>query len=114
VSPEKAHPGEPLQVSLFWEARQSVADNYVGFVHLVDETGQIKTQNDSLPRAGAYPTPWWQSNTVVEDVRTLALPEDLPAGIYQLVVGLYRFQDGVRLPLMDNSDSVVIGTIQVR
>ncbi|HXV42709.1 MAG TPA: glycosyltransferase family 39 protein, partial [Anaerolineae bacterium] len=55
--PEAARPGENLTVSLFWQADQAVAENYVVFVHLLDETGQIKAQNDDLPRAGAYPTP---------------------------------------------------------
>src|SRR6185503_4269204 len=60
LSPPAAQPGETLALSLFWEAGQPVAENYVVFAHVLDETGQIKAQNDDLPRAGAYPTPWWQ------------------------------------------------------
>jgi hypothetical protein len=111
--PEAARPGENLTVSLFWQANQAVAENYVVFVHLLDEAGQIKAQNDDLPRAGAYPTPWWQPGLVVEDTHTLVLPPDLPGGTYQLVTGLYRPEDGVRLPLNDNQDSLMIGRVEV-
>jgi hypothetical protein len=74
--------------------------------------GQIVTQNDDLPRAGAYPIPWWQPGVVVEDVHPLALPPDLPEGVYQLVVGLYRPEDGVRLMLSEGGDSFKVGTIE--
>jgi hypothetical protein len=111
---EAAQPGENLTVSLFWQANQAVAENYVAFVHLLDETGQIKAQNDDLPRAGAYPTPWWQPGVLVEDAHTLVLPPDLPGGTYQLVTGLYRPEDGVRLPLKEGGDSFTIGTVEIR
>jgi hypothetical protein len=101
-------------VSLFWQANQAVAENYVVFVHLLNEAGQIKAQNDDLPRAGAYPTPWWQPGKIIEDTHTLVLPPDLPGGTYQLVTGLYRPEDGVRLPLSDNRDSLMIGRVEVQ
>jgi hypothetical protein len=113
-SPAQVQPGETLPVSLFWETQQPVVETYVVFVHLVDEAGQIKAQNDSLPRAGAYPIPWWQPGQVVEDVHPLVLPEALSAGVYQLIVGLYRPEDGARLQLSDGRDSFVVGTIQVQ
>lgn len=113
TSSPKPQPGETLAVNLFWETNRPLAENYVVFVHLVDEAGQIKTQHDGLPRAGAYPTPWWPPGRTVDDGHALVLPEDLPEGRYQLVVGLYRQEDGVRLPLADGTDSVVIGLVEV-
>jgi hypothetical protein len=112
LSPQPPQPGQTLSVSLLWEASQPVAENYIVFVHLLDEMGQIVTQNDDLPRAGAYPIPWWQPGVVVEDVHPLALPPDLPEGVYQLVVGLYRPEDGVRLMLSEGGDSFKVGTIE--
>lgn len=114
LSPPAAQPGETLALSLFWEAGQPVAENYVVFAHVLDETGQIKAQNDDLPRAGAYPTPWWQPGKVVEDTHRVVLPPDLPGGTYQLVVGLYRPEDGVRLPLKEGGDSFTVGIVEIQ
>ncbi len=112
--PVVAQPGALLEVSLFWEAEQPVAENYVIFVHLLDEAGQIKAQNDDLPRVGAYPTLWWLPGQIVEDTHPLVLPPDLPRGAYQLVVGLYRPDDGARLPLSDGGDSFKVGLVELK
>ena len=114
VSPAQAQVGESLSVSLFWQTDQPVGDNYVVFVHLLDDTGQIKAQNDSLPRAGAYPTQWWLPGLVVEDSHLLMLPEDIPGGRYQLVVGLYQAENGMRLELANQTDNFTLETIDVR
>jgi hypothetical protein len=114
ISPAEFQPGETINVSLFWETKQPIDENYMVFVHLLDEMGQIKAQSDSLPRAGAYPTGWWQPGMVVEDAHSLVLPKDLSDSVYQLVVGLYRGEDGVRLPLANGSDSLRVGLVEVR
>ncbi len=114
VSPAQPQPGASMTVSLFWVAGQSIAEDYMVFVHLVDEQGQIKSQSDSIPRAGAYPTSWWLPGNVVKDTHTLALPEDLPAGDYQLVVGFYRPEAGSRLLLRDGQDSFRVDTVEIR
>ena len=111
VSPDYAQPGQPLNVSLYWQTGQSIAENYVVFVHLLDETGQIQAQSDALPRLGAYPTPWWQPGQIVEDRHAVALPPDLPSGVYRWVVGFYRPEDGVRLNLKDGQDSLTLGDV---
>ncbi|MEW5961708.1 MAG: hypothetical protein AB1801_28655, partial [Chloroflexota bacterium] len=100
-------PGGSIPVSLFWQTGRPLAANYLVFVHVLDPAGQIKAQNDSLPRAGAYPTPWWLPGVLIEDTHRLDVPPDLPAGQYQLVVGLYTAPGGARLPLSDGRDSLV-------
>ncbi|MFN8456212.1 MAG: glycosyltransferase family 39 protein [Anaerolineae bacterium] len=111
--PSPARPGETVTVTLFWQAEQPVAENYVVFMHLVDKAGQLAAQNDDLPRHGAYPIPWWLPGQPVEDAHPLLLPPDLSPGRYQVVVGLYRPEEGVRLPLLKGGDSVTIGRIEV-
>jgi hypothetical protein len=105
--------GRPLLLTLFWQAARPVSENYMVFVHLIDPAGQIRSQNDALPRAGAYPTPWWQPGLPVADEHPLALPDDLPPGSYRLVTGLYRPEAGGRLELAGGGDSLELGTITV-
>ncbi|NJN93038.1 MAG: hypothetical protein HC875_02580 [Anaerolineales bacterium] len=113
LSPQPAQPGETLSVQLFWQTSQVVPQNFVVFVHLLDEKGQIKAQNDDLPRAGAYPIPWWQPGTIIEDIHRLTLPPDLPRAGYQLVVGFYQPEDGTRPLLSDGADGYKLGTVKV-
>lgn len=105
LSAETVQPGESLTVSLFWQARQSVANNYVVFVHVVADTGQPVAQSDSLPRAGAYPTSWWLPDLTIEDSHQITLPAEVSPGRYSLVVGLYEAETMRRLPLMVGGDS---------
>lgn len=113
LSPAGARAGEQLEVSLYWQTEQPVPEDYVAFIHLVDDQGQLRTQNDAIPRLGAYPTPWWLPGVIIEDGHPLALPPDLPAGRYHLLAGLYRSADGVRLPLAGGGDIVRLGEINV-
>ena len=110
---EPAQPGEMLPVTLFWQTGQPVTESYVAFIHLLDVQGQIVAQSDALPRAGAYPTPWWEPGPVIEDGHSLVLPEDLPAGSYRWVVGLYRQEDGARLGLTEGGDSFEVGAFAI-
>ena len=114
VAPSQPQPGESISVTLFWETSRPVEQDYMIFVHLLDESGQIVAQNDSLPRAGAYPTPWWKPEQLVEDTHSVVLPDSLPDGAYRLVVGLYETANGERLRLADGSDKLDIAEIEIR
>jgi hypothetical protein len=115
ISPPLGRPGDAVQLDLYWAAGRPLAENYVVFVHLLDESGQIRAQSDALPRVGAYPTPWWQPGQVVTDGHQLGLPPQLPAGRYRWVAGLYRATDGRRLGLKDGSgDSLPLGVFEVQ
>jgi hypothetical protein len=113
VAPPHPQPGETLSITLFWETSRPVEQDYMVFVHLLDESGQIIAQNDSLPRGGAYPTPWWQPGQVVEDTHSIPVPENLAGGTYRLVVGLYEAENGERLGLTDGNDSYTLGMVKI-
>jgi hypothetical protein len=114
LAPQPAQPGENLTVNLFWQTNRPITETYSVFVHLLDEAGQLKAQNDALPRAGAYPIPWWQPGEVIADPHTLSLPADLSPGAYQLAIGFYRPDDGLRLLLAGGQDSFILGAIEVK
>ena len=106
ISPASPAPGQSIQVKLFWKTNRPITEDYLIFVHILDEAGQIKAQNDSIPRSGAYPTSWWLPKLVIEDTHPLDLPGDLTGGKYQIVVGLYGAEDGTRLLRTDGSDNL--------
>ena len=63
----------------------------------------IRIQDDAKPRAGSFPTYLWTPGPVIADARQIALPPDLPPGVYRLGVGMYPFPDGPRLPATDRA-----------
>ncbi len=94
-------PGETLQVRLVWQAKETPEDNYVVFVQLLDQSNQVVAQHDGQPGGGELITTTWAPGEYISDVHPLALPADLPAGDYRLIVGMYLPDTGERLTTYD-------------
>ena len=90
---------DATEVTLYWQAEQRMDASYKVFVHLMDPaTGEIAAQVDAVPRQWTYPTNWWEEGEVVSD--TIPLPStQLPTGRFDLTVGLYHPESGIRLPV---------------
>jgi hypothetical protein len=82
-------PGQILPLRLDWRSSRAIERNLTVFVHLVDETGQIIAQQDQQPANGRWPTPAWQPGQVYHDLHEIRLPDTLPAGDYEIRLGLY-------------------------
>ncbi len=90
VSGRRLSAGEPLTVTLYWEARQSIPRDYTVFVHVIDTPSlAIYAGSDAQPAGGARPTSGWAVGEVIEDVHTLAFDPQTPPGTYDIEVGLY-------------------------
>ncbi len=101
VRPTEVRPGQELRVRLYWRARAPITQSYTVFVHLLDGENQVRGQRDSLPDRGLRPTyTWMPGEIVVDDVRFAVAPEASP-GLYQIEVGMYLSDSGVRLPVTD-------------
>lgn len=101
------HAGDVLPLTLHWQAKaQPARDNKV-FVHLVDAAGAIVAQRDAAPVDWTRPTSGWVEGEVVSDPQPLALPGDLPAGSYRLLVGLYDAETLQRLASPAGADGRV-------
>lgn len=81
--------GATVPVTVGWLALRPMETSYTGFVHLLDQAGQIVAQDDHVPQQGRRPTNTWLSGEVVEDDYELRLPADLAPGRYRLLIGLY-------------------------
>jgi hypothetical protein len=90
------------------------------FAHLLDAAGNKVAQLDWQPYdvAGRLPTSAWVAGRPVVDSQVLALPDDLPSGEYRLIVGLYNWEDGRRLPAQgadaEPGDVVTVATVEIR
>ncbi|MDO8672658.1 MAG: glycosyltransferase family 39 protein [Dehalococcoidia bacterium] len=97
VKPAQPHPGDTIEVKLYWQAKAAPDRDYTVFTQLINEKGQIVAQNDSQPDGGRYPTTVWRPGDQVVDPHVLNLPKELAPGQYQLATGLYYLPTGERL-----------------
>jgi 4-amino-4-deoxy-L-arabinose transferase-like glycosyltransferase len=96
-----ASPGNTLTLRLYWSASGPINEDYTVFVHLVDRHGELWAQHDGQPRSNTYPTGLWDKGEIIEDELGLALPADIPAGNYEMRVGMYSLETMQRLPAVD-------------
>jgi hypothetical protein len=91
-------PGGGIAVTLHWRAETTPSTDYTVFVHLVDwSVPGVVAQSDSHPAQGRRPTSTWQAGDTVLDTHYFTLPEELPPGQYELIVGMYRLDTLERL-----------------
>ncbi|MGA9351712.1 MAG: DUF2723 domain-containing protein [Anaerolineae bacterium] len=122
VRPLVAHPGEALDVTLYWRALQPIDECYTIFVHVIDSSNHIWGQKDFTPLGGSYPTflwiPKWLEGQVIDDRYTVALDPQTPPGEYWIEVGMYGIATIKRVPIFDQElnltgDRVIVGSIRV-
>jgi hypothetical protein len=108
--PEAARTGDSLPVALRWRALGKIDAYYSVYVKLLDAGGNAVAGWDGQPRNGEAPTLLWVPGEVIEDLVTLAVPEDLPAGEYAVEVGMYRAADLTRCLTLDQ-DGAPVGQV---
>ena len=114
LAPERARPGSPLRLRLYWQAGRQPARNYTVFTHLLDESDRVVGQMDGQPDRGRAPTLGWVEGQVIVDEYELTLDSASRAGELTLEVGLYDASTGQRLTLTDGSgDRLVLARLPV-
>lgn len=93
------HAGDVVPVRLTWDVTQRPKADYTVTIQLLDTAGGLQAQQDGLAGFGFRPTSGWLPGQSIADNHGLLLPADLPAGDYQLAVGLYDLRTGIRLPV---------------
>jgi hypothetical protein len=99
--------GEFLPIALLWRAEGFPPDldplDYSVNLSLVNAEGITVAQRVAQPRGtfGGFTT--WQPGALYRDHHALQLPEELPAGTYQLWLLLTDWRDGSALPLRNGS-----------
>jgi hypothetical protein len=99
LGPARAAPGQEVRLVLYWQALGEIECEYSVFVHVLDSSGHLVAQADSMPRNDAFPTTHWLAGRVVDDPHAILLPQDLSPGPYRVAVGLYYWQTGERLTI---------------
>jgi hypothetical protein len=105
MTPDRPVAGEPLRLTLYWQADATPTASYKVFVHLLTPDWELLAQDDEFPGYGALPTEDWQPGQIVESNFVLFPPDELPAGAF-LATGFYDPATGQRLPLANGENLV--------
>ena len=111
-------PERELRLTLYWQARQSLTEDYTMFLHLAAPDGFVKAQHDRQPLNGLWPTSRWSPGEVVADRYEIPLDSSIQPDEYLLLAGIYSTQSGTRLDLIDgppspSPDAVLLGKIKL-
>lgn len=86
-------PGETTTITLYWEARQRLATDYVISVQIIDPDPARLRKAAQLDAPPVPPTTAWSPGLPVTDSRTLTIAGDAPPGQYRLLVRVYPAGD---------------------
>jgi hypothetical protein len=103
TEPTDGQQGQLLHLALWWQCLAKMDTDYTLFIHVVGSGDRIWAQHDSLLVSDRRPTSAWRPGATVEQQYDVPLPADMPSGEYSVVVGMYYWRTGERLPVWDES-----------
>jgi eukaryotic-like serine/threonine-protein kinase len=119
ISQVTYRPGDTLGFTLRWQALQNIPVAYKVFIHVLTlDFGTLIAQRDIEPMNGLRPTNGWAPGETINDPHQVLIPQNTPAGTYQIRAGLY-IPEG-RMPVVDagqtqvTDNTILIATIEVR
>jgi hypothetical protein len=101
-----------LDFQLAWRTDQSPPADYTVFAQLLDLENNLAASFDRPPLDGAYPTSTWLPGQTIIDPRHIPL-QNVPAGEYRLIVGLYDPASQQRLLTASGADFVELARVTV-
>ncbi|MBI2952759.1 MAG: glycosyltransferase family 39 protein [Chloroflexi bacterium] len=89
--------GDKIEVTAIWRLLENApAEDRVIFAHLLDVKGAMLAQYDT----SAYPSSEWQADDILVERYTVGIDDQVPAGKYSMVVGVYDRKTQARLPVV--------------
>ncbi|TEU16305.1 MAG: hypothetical protein E3J21_10915 [Anaerolineales bacterium] len=102
--------GDPLSVTLYWQPRAEMEQDYNVFVHILGRDEEVIAQKDTYPGMGSYPTSLWQVGGVIKDTYGMyVLPESKAPSRFRVEVGVYDRSTGEALPAFDKDGHLLHG-----
>lgn len=89
--------GRRVRLTVHWQADRPLAERLKVSARLAVPGNDKLVASDSEPVHNAYPTTAWRPGVVVQDVYDLPIPPTIAAGHYELVLIVYRSEDGTEI-----------------
>lgn len=110
--PQPRQRNQEVTFQMHWQALGRPAADYTVFAHIVDQEGNQVGGHDQPLTDGYYPSSFWEAGERITHVHRLEIASGLPAGSYQLQMGLYNPTSGERLPIR-NADGQELPYVEV-
>jgi 4-amino-4-deoxy-L-arabinose transferase-like glycosyltransferase len=78
--------GEPIALTLYWQATRKMTEDFVMHMQLHDNAGKTIAEWSGPPAGDAHPTSTWIANELVRQWIDLVIPRDAPNGDLALVI----------------------------
>jgi hypothetical protein len=88
VAPLSYRPGDTIEVTTVWQARQTMGQRYVGSFHLLDHSLKMWGQDDH-PLGEDYPSTLWAPGEVITSVHKVPVLDYIVPGQYTLKLSVY-------------------------
>ncbi|MDH4209573.1 MAG: hypothetical protein OEV76_11910, partial [Anaerolineae bacterium] len=92
---EPIRPGDTMHLTLFWQAVDEIETDFTLTLQLQDQAGSAVLSREVKPTGGGYPPTAWDKGEIVRDQHNLLLPGVVPAGRYELFVGVQGLDPAV-------------------
>jgi 4-amino-4-deoxy-L-arabinose transferase-like glycosyltransferase len=105
-----------VAVDLSWQLLKPISDKLLVGLRLMDETGHIWEQRDSIPLGGRVDFSDWAPNELHTDRHGMLIPAGTPPAEYRVVLQVYRKGDLAVLPASfpgGGGGEVPLATIEV-
>ncbi|GIW00096.1 glycosyltransferase family 39 protein [Roseiflexus sp.] len=96
--------GGALTITLEWQARAPVDNDYVLFIHVLNDRAERVAQIDVPLGTDHWPSRTWRAGRCFSTLYRVPLPFDLPAGTYRLAMGVYDPHTFARLSLRTDGE----------
>jgi hypothetical protein len=103
--------GQATTLTLRWRAAAPLAAGDQVFVRRADDSGRAPIDVERLCQSGTPAD--WRSDKDSTTSFTIAADPAIPAGRYDIQVGLRAAAGGALLPLADGNDLLTVGTLAV-
>ncbi len=107
-------PGKNIRLTTYWRAQNIGLRPLSIFVHVLNDRHAIAAQWDGFTIDQHY----IQAGDIIVQVHFIGLPPDFPEGAYDMQLGLYDIETGVRVPIeidgQSITDRVLLQSIQVQ
>lgn len=119
IQQASVHPGQPVDIDLYWEVTGQPPGNFLFFAHLTDSVGTIVAQRDTHPGLGNYPSSEWRVGEQFIERLRIFIPETAYTNeTASLSIGFYAPVEGYRLGITgaDGSglgDALTLGQVVI-
>ena len=93
-------PGQPIGLTLHWEALRSSPGDYEVLIRVLDGGGNVIATRQERPGGGSRPTPAWLPGELLVDTYSIPLDPAAAGSVVALEVGLVDAATGARLNLI--------------